>query len=177
MNAKLVRTLIGLGASDAMIDAIDAAMRGDESPAPAVPAHRIGRRAIVQPRTDQYGTVPPPIVGASVPPVFTRPNGTRVGYRVTIAGARLIPTLVGNNKAVADYIMAHGPSPVDSRQLRAAVLRHKLRSDGTNKAIESAVHSLKNDYTDPIIVAVDKPGAPAPTAGPAADARNAVTLD
>jgi hypothetical protein len=97
---------------------------------------------------------------------FQKPNQTSVTYRSTLRGANPAKQLdklgvTGNKRAVMDYVLAAG-GPVDSRQLRAAVLTHKLRKDGTNKAVESAVHGLK---TDGLLVAKSKPAAPATMPG------------
>lgn len=164
MDIATIRKLIDAGLDDdtiqTVIDATDNPPAANTPQAPpaignrATPAANGRRKPGPKPRQTEAAAT-------EVAPGFVKPNQTSVSYRATPLGntpAKLDKLGVsGNKRAVMDLVLSANGNGVDSRQMRATILQHKLRADGTNKAIESAVHGLK---VDGLLRAADKPQAP-----------------
>lgn len=136
----IIRRAIARGMDNAAIrDFLDlAGVMADSEP--AAPARTSGGRKVAR------NVVSHPAAAAKLNGRnFVKPDMTRTVYMLSKAAntpAKLDKLgITGNQRIVADFVGKH-PNGADSREMRAAILRHKLRDDGTNKAIESAVHAL-----------------------------------
>lgn len=155
----MIRRLIERGLDDATIVEVLAELSPQVQTPPA-PSTRVPRATIA---------VAKPAPGKPSTPTFHKPDTTRTAYRIALRGtvktwAKQLDGLrvVGSQRAVADFIIRNGGT-ADSREIRANVLTYALRPDGSNKAVESAIHAMKK-RTPAIIVGEAKP--PAPYNGP-----------
>lgn len=150
---ELIRRAIARGMSnEAISEMLDVLDTDGNMTAPGTPE----RKAAIARNTVRS-------TSATVPATaFVKPDQTRTIYRMAVRkrdGQTWRDVLdrrnvVGNLRVVAEYIAENNASGVDSRLIRQHCLTHKLRSDGVNKAVESAIDQLKRRG---IIKRADKP--------------------